>query len=123
MDRRVTSIGTDDESQLAPQEIADRILDQALREALSLVAQEVSTIQQIDVAVERGMRWPLGPFKLADRRGLDRVRARALSRLARGGDELDATMLEALDRLVGSGRLGVASGRGFYDYDAPAPAS
>jgi 3-hydroxybutyryl-CoA dehydrogenase len=103
--------------------LVNRILGAASREAFSLYADGVTDVAQIDIAVERGLRWPIGPFKLADLSGLDVLLDTRSDRFAKYGDEADRKTIEAIRPLVAAGRLGRKSGAGFYDYstDPPTP--
>lgn len=101
--------------------LVNRILGAASREAFSLYADGVTDVAQIDIAVERGLRWPLGPFKLADLSGLDVLLDTRSDRFARYGDEADRKTIEAVRPLVEAGRLGRKSGAGFYDYSTNPP--
>src|SRR6202030_3724570 len=51
--------------------IVNRILGSASREAFSLLQGGVASAEDIDVAVRKGLNWPMGPFQLADFSGLD----------------------------------------------------
>ena len=103
--------------------VVNRILGGASREAFGLVAAGVASPADVDVAVRQGLRWPLGPFELADLSGLDVLLEIRRDRHAREGDQKDLLSAEVLQRLVDAGRLGRKSGAGFYDYstDPPTP--
>lgn len=103
--------------------IVNRILGAASREAFALLADGVASFQDIDIAVRAGLNWPMGPFELSDFSGLDTVLGVRRDRLERSGDRADAATVAILERMVGAGRRGRKSGRGFYDYseDPPAP--
>lgn len=102
--------------------LVNRILGEASREAFSLLADGVSTFDQIDLAVERGLRWPIGPFKLADLSGLDVLLDSRSTRYAEHGEEGDRKTVDVIRPLVEAGRLGRKSGAGFYDYSVTPPA-
>ena len=53
--------------------IVNRILGAASREAFSLLKGGVASAEDIDIAVRKGLNWPMGPFQLADFSGLDTV--------------------------------------------------
>jgi 3-hydroxybutyryl-CoA dehydrogenase len=98
--------------------IVNRILHAAAQEAYSLLEGGYASYTDIDTAVEKGLNWPMGPFKLADFSGLDiGYNARLSRHLAGEGPPPPQT----LERLVKSGRLGRKTGRGFYDYGSGAP--
>jgi 3-hydroxybutyryl-CoA dehydrogenase len=103
--------------------IVNRILGSASREAFSLLQGGVASAADIDVAVRKGLNWPMGPFQLADFSGLDTVLTIRRDRMERDHAPGDVATVAILERMVAAGRLGRKSGRGFYDYavDPPAP--
>lgn len=101
--------------------LVNRILGQASREAFSLLADGVASFDQIDIAVKRGLGWPMGPFQLADFSGLDVVVLTRTDRFEKYGEEGDRKTLQVLKPLVEAGRLGRKSGAGFYDYSVTPP--
>jgi 3-hydroxybutyryl-CoA dehydrogenase len=103
--------------------IVNRILGSASREAFSLLQGGVASAEDIDVAVRKGLNWPMGPFQLADFSGLDTVLTIRRDRLERDHQPGDVATVAVLERMVAAGRLGRKSGQGFYDYavDPPAP--
>lgn len=84
-------------------------------EAIRMLEDGVATAEDIDTAMERGYRHPLGPLRTTDVVGLD-------VRLAIA-EELHATLGERfappdlLRELVAGGKLGRKSGEGFYRWD------
>ncbi len=103
--------------------IVNRILGSASREAFSLLEGGVASAEDIDVAVRKGLNWPMGPFQLADFSGLDTVLTIRRDRMERDHAPGDVATVSILERMVGAGRFGRKNGRGFYDYavDPPAP--
>jgi 3-hydroxybutyryl-CoA dehydrogenase len=103
--------------------IVNRILGAASREAFSLLQSGVASAEDIDVAVRKGLNWPMGPFQLADFSGLDTVLTIRRDRMERDHAPGDVATVAILERMVAASRLGRKSGRGFYDYavDPPAP--
>lgn len=101
--------------------VVNRILGAASREAFSLVHKGVAAPADVDTAVRHGLRWPLGPFQLADLSGLDVMLEVRRERYKRERDERDAQSAALLERLVNIGRLGRKSGQGFYDYTESPP--
>ena len=51
--------------------IVNRILHAASQEAMRLYEGGYADFASIDLAVEKGLNWPMGPFKLADFSGVD----------------------------------------------------
>ena len=103
--------------------IVNRILGSASREAFSLLQAGVASAEDIDVAVRKGLNWPMGPFQLADFSGLETVLTIRRDRMERDHVPGDVATVAILERMVAAGRLGRKSARGFYDYavDPPAP--
>ncbi len=103
--------------------IVNRILGSASRAAFSLLQAGVASAEDIDIAVRKGLNWPMGPFQLSDFSGLDTVLTIRRDRMERDHAPGDVATVAILERMVAAGRLGRKSGRGFYDYavDPPAP--
>ena len=95
--------------------IVNRILHAASQEAMRLYEGGYAEFADIDVAVEKGLNWPMGPFKLADFSGVDITYNARREKFEASGDEHDRPA-EFLRRMVDEGRLGRKSGVGFYDY-------
>jgi 3-hydroxybutyryl-CoA dehydrogenase len=82
-------------------------------EAIRMLEQGVASAADIDRAMELGYRHPMGPLKLSDLVGLD-VRLGIADNLHRELGSETFRPPELLRRLVGAGRLGQKTGRGFY---------
>ncbi len=93
--------------------VVNRILFAAAEEAMRLLEGGVASAADIDIAVKKGLNWPMGPFELLDFSGLD-VFYGALEDRARleGGEGAPAVLKAKIDR----GELGRKSGKGFFDY-------
>jgi 3-hydroxyacyl-CoA dehydrogenase len=88
----------------------------ALRTAADLLLEEGATPFQVDAALQ-DFGFPIGPYRALDLAGLERawahrLREEAAGRPGYGGD--------LADMLVGAGRLGQETGRGYYLYDGKA---
>jgi 3-hydroxybutyryl-CoA dehydrogenase len=94
--------------------IVNRILFAASEEAMRLLEGGYASAEDIDIAVQKGLNWPMGPFHLLDFSGLD-VFYGAMRDRHRLGDGADAP--EVLRKLVAAGRLGRKTGKGFFEYD------
>ena len=96
----------------------NRLQFAALREALHLVETGVVTPEDADKAMSYGVgfRYPwLGPLKTADLGGLD-VFHTVASYLFSDLNAMESPP-ELLSRLVEDGKLGIKTGKGFYDYE------
>jgi 3-hydroxybutyryl-CoA dehydrogenase len=93
--------------------IVNRILFAAAEEALHLLEEGYASAEDIDVAVKKGLNWPMGPFEVLDFSGLD-VFYGALEdrRKLEGGPGAPTVLKEMVER----GELGRKTGRGFHDY-------
>jgi 3-hydroxybutyryl-CoA dehydrogenase len=95
--------------------IVNRLLIPYLNSAIRLLDDDVATREDIDTAIELGLRHPMGPLRLIDEIGLDTTMHVGNILYEAFGEPTDAPP-ELLKRMVAEGRLGRKSGRGFYDY-------
>jgi 3-hydroxybutyryl-CoA dehydrogenase len=93
--------------------IVNRILFAASEEASRLLEGGYASAEDIDIAVQKGLNWPMGPFHLLDFSGLDILYGAMLDRQRQG--EGDGPP-EVLKKLVEAGHLGRKTGRGFFEY-------
>jgi len=84
-------------------------------EAMRMLEQGVASAEDIDKAMTLGYRHPMGPLRLTDLVGLD-VRLAIAEYLHQQLGSEAFRPPEILRRLVGEGRLGKKSGRGFYEW-------
>ncbi|HET6505376.1 MAG TPA: 3-hydroxyacyl-CoA dehydrogenase family protein [Baekduia sp.] len=84
-------------------------------EAMRIVEEGIATPADVDKAARLGFGHPMGPLQVADLVGLDARlnNLRSMHALTGRAELRPPTILE---ELVGEGRLGRKSGRGFYDY-------
>jgi len=95
--------------------VVNRLLLPFLNEACFTLEEGVSTIEDIDKAVNLGLNHPMGPFALADFIGLDTCLAiMEVLHKELGEDKYRPAPL--LRKYVAAGWLGKKSGRGFYEY-------
>ena len=94
--------------------IANRIVRAVKNEACYLLEEGIATAQEIDTAVEKGLNYPMGPFRLMDLTGID------LSYLAskRVQDETGVKQpgFDAIKAKYEAGEWGRKTGKGWYDY-------
>ena len=96
--------------------IVNRILHMATQEAYRLLDAGVASFEDIDTAVEKGLRWPLGPFRLGDLTGLDVTYNARKHMYETTGDERYRPS-PSLEAKVRAGELGRKTRRGWYAYD------
>lgn len=94
--------------------IANRILRAVNFEAFSLLEKGVATMEDIDKAVEKGLNYPMGPFKLQDLTGIDLAYLAAQNLLEKTGFRRPG--FEILKAKYESGEWGKKSGKGWYSY-------
>jgi len=95
--------------------IVNRILHAATQEAYRLLDAGIATFEDIDTAVEKGLNWPLGPFRLGDFSGLDVTYNARLHMYRSTGDERYRPSAQ-LEAKVKVGKLGRKTGEGWYKY-------
>ncbi len=95
--------------------IVNRILHAATQEAYRLLDAGVAGFEDIDVAVEKGLNWPMGPFRLGDFSGLDVTYKARLHMFNTTGDERYRPSPQ-LEAKVKAGKLGRKTGEGWYKY-------
>jgi len=95
--------------------IVNRILHAATQEAYRLLDAGVAGFEDIDVAVEKGLNWPMGPFRLGDFSGLDVTYNARLHMFKTTGEERFRPSPQ-LEAKVKAGKLGRKTGEGWYRY-------
>ena len=103
----------------APGFVANRILMPMINEAILTLEEGVSGVEEIDTVMILGMSHPMGPLHLADFIGLD-VCLSILEVMHEGFANPKYAPSKTLINMVDDGKLGIKSGKGFYDYsDGP----
>ncbi|MFI2206487.1 3-hydroxyacyl-CoA dehydrogenase family protein [Streptomyces sp. NPDC020192] len=95
--------------------IFNRIWAAIKREALEVVAEGVSTPQDVDEMWKINTGTPAGPFRMMDQVGLDVV-LDIEKHYAAENPALPTGPRELLEKYVDAGHLGVKTGQGFYTY-------
>jgi enoyl-CoA hydratase/3-hydroxyacyl-CoA dehydrogenase len=98
-------------------ELIERFRLKALVESCLVLEDGISTAREIDLGMMAGAGITPPPLAAADQAGLDEVLARLDAARARWGEDFAAPAI--LRRLVAQGRLGVATGQGFFPYPRP----
>jgi 3-hydroxybutyryl-CoA dehydrogenase len=96
--------------------IVNRILHAATQEAYRLLDAGIASFEDIDTAVEKGLNWPMGPFRLGDFSGLDVTYNARMHMYRVTGDERLRPSAQ-LEAKVKAGKLGRKTGEGWYRYD------
>ncbi|MBR1781605.1 MAG: 3-hydroxyacyl-CoA dehydrogenase family protein [Oscillospiraceae bacterium] len=93
---------------------ANRITGVVNQEGRYLVQNGYLTPQEVDIACEEGLKYPMGPFRLMDLTGVD-LTYDLLKALYEGGAP-KPDCYDLIEGMVKEGRLGRKTGHGFYDY-------
>jgi 3-hydroxybutyryl-CoA dehydrogenase len=101
----------------APGLVLGRIVCQVINEAAFALGEGVGDSRDIDTGMVLGLSHPRGPFAWADAIGLDHV-IRVLEALCEEYREERYRPAPALRQLIHAGRLGRATGAGFFEYGA-----
>jgi 3-hydroxybutyryl-CoA dehydrogenase len=102
--------------------IVNRVLMPMLNEACFALYEGIASVEDMDVAIQLGLKHPMGPFALMDLIGLD-TSLSILEVLHRDLGDPKYRPCPLLRQYVAAGWLGRKSGRGFYHYPAPLPVS
>ena len=95
--------------------VANRLMGAIQKEALALHAAGIASLEDIDSTAKTALGHPMGPFELMDMVGLDVIDFIAQATYDETGTEADRPH-PAITELVGQGRLGRKTGRGWYSY-------
>ena len=99
----------------SPGFVSNRILCPMINEAILTLEEGVAEPDAIDGIMKLGMNHPIGPLALADLIGLDTV-LHIMGVLHDGFGDDKYKPASLLVSMVGEGKLGRKSGKGFYDY-------
>lgn len=95
--------------------VANRLLHALSREACNLLESGVATVEEIDLAAEKALGHPMGPFRLMDNNGIDVAYFVRRQRFEETGREEDRPP-RVIEEKYRKGELGRKTGKGFYDY-------
>lgn len=95
--------------------VANRINAAVVHEALSLLEQGVASAEDIDTACEKGLNYPMGPFRLMDLTGIDVNYYVRVDRFAESNDPYDAPHPLVVEKFK-KGEFGRKTGKGWYTY-------
>jgi 3-hydroxybutyryl-CoA dehydrogenase len=95
--------------------VANRINAAVTYEALSLLQKGIASVEDIDTACEKGLNYPMGPFRLMDLTGIDVNYYVRVDRYAESHDEHDAPNPLVIEK-VKKGEFGRKTGKGWYEY-------
>src|SRR5256885_11801282 len=97
--------------------IANRLLRALGREATYLVDEGYASFEEVDLAAEKALGHPLGPFRLMDLTGIDlayMIRSAIYEASGRAEDRPPRCIAERYR----AGHYGRKTGRGFYRYES-----
>ena len=95
--------------------VANRINAAVVHEALSLLEKGIASVEDIDTACEKGLNYPMGPFRLMDLTGIDVNYYVRVDRYAKSHDSFDAPNPLVIEKFK-KGEFGKKTGKGWYDY-------
>lgn len=95
--------------------IANRIVRAVTNEALYLLSEGIATPQEIDTAVEKGLNYPMGPFRLQDLTGIDLAYIAAAKVVEETGYKKPG--FDELEKKYKAKEYGRKTGKGWYDYN------
>lgn len=100
----------------SPGVISTRLIAPLINEACEIYMEGVGNLADIDITMRLGFGFPLGPFELADKIGLDTI-VRWLDNLYREFGDLKYKASPLLKKMVRANHLGRETGVGFYRYN------
>ncbi len=95
--------------------VVNRINAAVTREACLLLEKGIASVEDIDSACEKGLNYPMGPFRLMDLTGIDVNYFVRCDRYADSGDEFDKPS-PLVKAKYEAGEYGRKTGKGWYDY-------
>jgi 3-hydroxybutyryl-CoA dehydrogenase len=98
--------------------VVNRILWALVDEAVRLYEGGVASFEDIDIAVKKGLRHPMGPFELMDFNGIDVAYNVRMERLRETGDP-QARPPRSIQEKYERKEWGRKTGKGWYSYPQP----
>jgi 3-hydroxybutyryl-CoA dehydrogenase len=98
--------------------VVNRILAAIMNEAVRLYEGGIASFEDIDIAVKKGLRHPMGPFELMDFNGIDVAYNVRMQRYRETGDELQKPPRSVVERYERR-EWGRKTGKGWYTYPRP----
>lgn len=96
--------------------VVNRLLRAMQDEAYNLLENGVASFSDIDLGAEKGLHWPMGPFRLMDFTGLDINYYNRKKKYDETGLPEDKPPQELVTRFE-QGNYGQKTGKGWYDYE------
>lgn len=96
--------------------VVNRVLTAIFDEAIRLHEAGIASVEDIDVAVRKGLGHPIGPFALLDLTGID-VNYHIKTLQAQESGRAEDGPSKSLTELFEAGKLGRKSGEGFFNYE------
>jgi 3-hydroxybutyryl-CoA dehydrogenase len=96
--------------------VVNRLLRAVQNEGFFLLKEGIATFEDIDTAAEKGLNYPMGPFRLQDFTGLDIGYYNRMKKYDETGDPADLPPQEMIDRFK-RGEFGKKTGKGWYTYE------
>lgn len=100
----------------SPGVISTRLIAPLINEACEILLEGVGKMEDIDATMRMGFGFPLGPFEIADKIGLDTI-VRWLDNLYKEFGDLKYKASPLLKKMVRANLLGRETQRGFYRYN------
>ena len=100
----------------SPGIISTRLIAPLINEACEILMEGVGKMEDIDTTMKLGFGFPLGPFEIADKIGIDTV-VRWLENMYREYGDLKYKASPMLKKKVRANHLGRDTKIGFYKYD------
>ena len=100
----------------SPGFIVNRIMIPHMLEAIKIVEEGISSMEDVDTAVKNGLNYPMGPFELMDLTGIDICYFVAEYFYKELNKESKWVSPNLLKTMIRANKLGRKTGAGWYDY-------